>query len=330
MPIETELKIIENLKRLAEKLNKTPTKREYGKEYGNPGFERYGGYNAMVKKAGLFLNKKIKLSDEEILQIFKEYIEKNGIPTSYKFPKELPSIQLIFSRFGEYKNLLRKLGYDKYVKEYTRESVIKILQDGIDSGKIKAKYDLHKAGYPSLSTIYKLLKTNIWNEVLKIIDREQAEYMKTKTNNKVWKGRYNFTKEELKEKYITLSKQLSKEKRGASAIDIRKHLGFSENVFYTTFKIPLSELRIEWGYQPYAPQTKYTKEALINILIDYIKKNKRKLKIKEIHADKNLPGIKNFYREFKTRSFKDIYAEIEKMDCYPANEIKKNLKQKNN
>ena len=66
MSKETELKIIARLQTLAKKLGKTPTRREYITEYGNPEFKNYGGYNAMVIKSGLIVNHHVMLTDEEI------------------------------------------------------------------------------------------------------------------------------------------------------------------------------------------------------------------------------------------------------------------------
>ncbi|MBM6876394.1 hypothetical protein H6A04_12270, partial [Fusobacterium mortiferum] len=101
-----ERDIIKNIKVLAKELGKTPTKRDYLKKYGNPQFENIGGFSLMLEKVGYVRNKHNNLNDEDIKRIFKEYIKKNGVPISHKFPKTLPSYDLVCSRF---KSLLKKM-----------------------------------------------------------------------------------------------------------------------------------------------------------------------------------------------------------------------------
>ncbi len=172
---ELEIKeklIIKNIKILAKELRKTPTKREYLKKYGNPQFEDVGGFSLMLEKAGFVRNKYNNLSNEDIERVFKEYIKENGVPISHKFPKTLPSYDLVCSRFGSYKEFLNLLGYDTLEKSYTKDEVVKLLQKGIDSGVIKSIIDLSKENYPVPATIYKILNTKGWKDTLKLINRE--------------------------------------------------------------------------------------------------------------------------------------------------------------
>lgn len=300
-----EEKIIYRLKKLAKKLNKTPTKKEYILEYGNPGFEKFGGYTLMVKKAELRVNMHIQLSNEEIQIKFKEHIKKYGIPKATEIPKSLPSYDLIKSRFGNYKFFLQSIGYDTSFNSWDRNKIIKKLQEGIDSGEIKSREDLNKKGYPTMTTIREILKISTWKETLNIIDRKLISCYKSH-------DKYNFTEEELKKMYINLSEELGKRKRGASEKDIREHLGFNISVFQRVFKKEFVELKKEWGYTPRTSHVQYTSNELLEILKVKIKEKGRYLTLREIIIDKDLPAINTFYRIFNTKSFKKIYSLLNK------------------
>lgn len=302
-PESTELKIIKRLQELAKKLEKTPTRREYLAEYGNPEFKNYGGYNTMLVKAGLKVNMHIKLTDDEIKKRFVEYIEKNGVPISKKIPKELPSYDLICSRFGSYKSFLQSIGYDTLLNYWDRDKIIKTLQKGIDSGDIKSSEDLNKKGYPTLTTIREILKVSTWKQALKIADRELFSTHKSRK-------KYGFTKEELKEMYINLSNKMGKTIKGASKMDVRQELGFSVIVFERAFRKRFSDLKKEWGYEV-RKSTAYTQEEIFEILIDKIKKKGSYLTLREITVDKDLPSLVTFHRVFRTGSMKEIYKQLE-------------------
>lgn len=302
---ELEIKeklIIKNIKVLAKELGKTPTKREYLKKYGNPQFENVGGFSTILEKAGFVRNKYNNLSNEDIERVFKEYIKENGVPISHKFPKTLPSYDLVCSRFGSYKEFLNLLGYDTLEKSYTKDEIVKLLQNGIDNGEIRSSLDLCKSGYPVSSTIYKILEVSSWKEVLEVIGREL----------KCRKGisfKYNYTQDELKKMYLELSKKLNKNVRGASKYDIKEYLGITQDVFQRVFNKSFSELKKEWGFQVKGNNI-YTREMILEILQKKIEAKGSYLTLREIVADKDLPALTTIYRIFNTKSLKIIYSDI--------------------
>ena len=295
--------IIKNIKVLAKELGKTPTKRDYLKKYGNPQFENIGGFSLILEKAGFTRNKHNNLSNEDIKNIFIDYIKENGVPISHKFPKNLPSYDLICDRFGSYKKFLKLIGYDTLEKTYTKNEIIELLQTGIDRGDIKSVIDLAKNSYPVPATIYNILGVTGWKETLKLIDREL-------NSNYNISSKYNYTQEELKTKYFELSKKLSKNIRGASKYDVKEHLGITQDVFQRVFKKSFVELKKEWGFQARKRDSIYTKEIIIELLKNEIEKKGRELTIREIITNDNLPSITTIYRIFNTTSLKDIYSVI--------------------
>lgn len=299
-----ERDIIKNIKVLAKELGKTPTKRDYLRKYGNPQFENVGGFSLMLEKAGFIRNKHNNLSDEDIKRIFKEYIKKNGVPISHKFPKTLPSYDLICSRFRSYKKFLNLIGYDTLEKSYTKDEIVKLLKNGIDNGDIKSVVDLSKKCYPVPATIYKILGVASWKETLKLINREL-------NLNYVRSFKYNYTQEELRTMYFDLSKKLNKNVRGASKYDVKQHLGITQDVFQRVFNKAFKELKIEWGFQVRRNNI-YTREMILEILQNKIEAKGSYLTLREIVADNDLPSITTIYRIFNTKSLKNIYLLIEK------------------
>ena len=294
--------IIKNIKVLAKELGKTPTKRDYLKKYGNPQFENIGGFSLMLEKAGYVRNKHNNLTDEDIKKMFKKYIKENGVPISHKFPKSLPSYDLICKRFGSYKSFLNSIGYDSFEKIYTKDEIVKLLQNGIDNGDIRSIIDLSKKGYPVPATIYKILNTKGWKDTLKLINRElNSNYIKS--------SKYNYTQEELKTMYFELSKKLNKNIRGASKYDVKECLGITSDVFQRVFNKAFRELKIEWGFQTRRNNI-YTREMILEILRKKIEAKGRYLTLREIVADKDLPALTTIYRIFNTKSLKIIYSDI--------------------
>lgn len=295
--------IIKNIKVLAKELGKTPTKRDYLRKYGNPQFENVGGFSLMLEKAGFIRNKHNNLSDEDIKRIFKEYIKKNGVPISHKFPKTLPSYDLVCSRFRSYKSFLNSIGYDSFEKSYTKDKIIELLRKGIDRGDIKSVIDLAKKDFPVPATIYKILGVTGWKETLKLIDRElNSNYNRS--------SKYNYTQEELKTKYLELSKKLSKNIRGASKYDVKEHLGITQDVFQRVFNKAFTELKKEWGFQVRKRNSIYTQEMILELLRKKMKEKGRELTIREIISDDELPAMTTIYKIFNTTSLKDIYSVI--------------------
>lgn len=300
-----ENKIINNIKLLAKELGKTPTRKEYYNKYGNPQFENIGGFSLILEKAGFTRNKHTNLSKKDIKRIFKKYIKENGIPISHKFPKNLPSYDLICDRFGSYKSFLNSIGYDTLEKTYTKNEIIELLQAGIDRGDIKSVIDLAKNSYPVPGTIYKILKVSSWKETLKLIDRElNSNYNRS--------SKYNYTQKELKTMYLELSKKLNKNIRGASKYDVKEHLGITQDVFQRVFKKSFVELKKEWGFQARKRNSIYTQEMILELLRKKIKEKGRELTIREIISDDELPAMTTIYRIFNTTSLKKIYSLIEK------------------
>ena len=251
---------------------------------------------------------KIEFKTWAELARFFEYLDSiSDFSNNYKelFIKDLIedyADDLICKRFRTYKSFLNSIGYDGFEKNYTKDEIIELLQNGIDNGEIRSSLDLCKSGYPVSSTIYKILEVSSWKEVLEVIGREL----------KCRKGisfKYNYTQDELKKMYLELSKKLNKNVRGASKYDIKQHLGITQDVFQRVFNKAFKELKIEWGFQARRNNI-YTREMILEILQNKIEAKGSYLTLREIVADKDLPALTTIYRIFNTKSLKIIYSDI--------------------
>lgn len=307
-----EQTIIKQIRDLAEKLGKTPTRREYNKVY-RPAYnnKKFGSFSLIVEKAGLTSNR-FCLSDEEVKQKFKEYIEKNGIPAcrSVKI-KGLPSFDVVINRWGSYENFLKEIGYsgklNKFHKNYIRDEMIKFLQEKVDDGSFRCNKDLKtKKELPYIDTVCRILDCKSFEEVTKIIDREK--YFKINKKKEAYK--IEKTNEELISDYIKLSKKINKTVYGATRFDTVKYLGIY-STFYAMRFGSFSNFRKEAGFEKFKNiKPKFTKDEAVELLLEEIKNKGRFLKLREIEADAKLPSLTTLYCLFGTCKIKEIYEKI--------------------
>lgn len=300
--------IISKIKKLSQELNKTPTRKEYIEKYGNPSFRNYGGYNNMLKKAGFIPNRDLNFTKKDIKNKYKEYIKKTGkIPVITGIPKELPKYDLIKKFFKSYSDFIIELGYEPNIKKWStfnRNEMILFLQEKIDSGILRKSNDLKiNKHLPYIDSICKILDCKNWKEVLKIINRD-LPYAKSTNRIEVKE-----TNQELLEKFIKLSKKLNKLKYGATAEDIKLHLGYSSAVYTVRFG-SMTELKKIAGFTSRKTNPAYNVEEVSKILKNKIKSAGRELKIREIDADEELPSSQTLLRLFKTTSIKNIYKNL--------------------
>lgn len=103
--------ILKQIKELAAKLKKIPTKEDYEKKYGKiEEIEQYGGFLNLLELASPILEKR-EVSKTEVEDIYLKYIKENGIPSEKDLPKDLPQLKIIKKYFNTFKKLLAEIGY---------------------------------------------------------------------------------------------------------------------------------------------------------------------------------------------------------------------------
>lgn len=128
--------ILKQIKELAVKLKKIPTKEDYEKKYGKiEEIEQYGGFLNLLELASPILEKR-EVSKTEVEDIYLKYIKENGIPSEKDLPKDLPQLKIIKKYFNTFKKLLTEIGYVESRADFykmSQEELICFLQKSVDN-----------------------------------------------------------------------------------------------------------------------------------------------------------------------------------------------------
>ena len=238
---------------------------------------------------------------ESIEKEINNFIDKNG-----RFPKtrelwKIADHKTIEKLYGDIKNLYKLFtDYLNKKKElsYTKDRLIKYLQEKIDNKEITSTLFFARKENISLNVVFKKLGVKSWKEVLVLINRENL--IKENTENLK-------EKEKIIQFYKELSIKLCK-KNGASVEDIKEHSNYNTFTIASLFG-GMFGLRQASGF----PDV-YRKNE-----IDYIelKKEFKKLykeigevsevKLIKILKDRGMPSTNTIKRAFKVASLKDLY-----------------------
>ena len=245
------------------------------------------------------------LTKEEIEKEINTYIVKNK-----RFPKtrelwKIADHKTIKKIYGDMESLYKLFASCLNKKEelsYTRDRLIKYLQEKIDNKEITSTLFFAKKENISLNVVFKKLGVKSWRDVLILIDRESL--IKENTEN---------LKE--KEKIIKFYKELSIKlckKNGASVEDIKEHSSYNSFTITSLFG-GMFGLRKASGFPDVYKKNK----------IDYkkLKKDFKKLykdigktseiKLIKILREKEMPSINTIKRAFKVASLKELYELLE-------------------
>ena len=299
--------ILKQIKELATKLKKIPTKEEYEEKYGKiVGLRQYGGFSSLLELASPILEKK-EISKIEVEDSYLKYIKENGIPSEKDLPKALPQLKIIKKYFKNFKNLLTKIGYIESRAVFwkmSQEELISFLQKSVDSKVLKAPKDFNlNFNLPFWETVKSTLKCETFDEMADIIDRQELNEI-----------RYNkYTRKEVVMLYKRLSDKLGKMETGATIRDLELHHRLNSYYISELFG-GLNELRMALGYKVGEQEIKATvfnKEEIKKILKRKIKIRGRNLKIREIEEIPELPSLPTIYKIFEVNKIKDLYIAIE-------------------
>lgn len=299
--------ILKQIKELAVKLKKIPTKEDYEKKYGKiEEIEQYGGFLNLLELASPILEKR-EVSKTEVEDIYLKYIKENGIPSEKDLPKDLPQLKIIKKYFNTFKKLLTEIGYVESRADFykmSQEELICFLQKSVDNKVLKAPKDFNlNINLPFWETVKLILNCETFDEMADIIDRQEL--------NKI---RYNkYTRKEVVMLYKKLSDRLGKIETGATIRDLELHHRLNSYYISELFG-GLNELRMALGYKVGEQEIKATvfnKEEIKKILKRKIKIKGRNLKIREIEEISELPSLPTIYKIFEVNKIKDLYIAIE-------------------
>lgn len=278
--------IIDRIITLSKKLNKTPTKKEYVKEYNNTEFSRYfkGSYTEALEASGLKANYNKNLTKEQVLEKYRKYISVHGMNfSSRNIPKGLPGADVISKKlWNGWNDFLEELGQEKNVNLFhklSKEEMIKFLQEKIDLGIIKTSSDIYNnKDLPDIRSIRCVLKTDSLEEINKMLNRKLFNIKKKSEVTSIREK----TTEELLDEYIQLSKKLNKTINGASFVDIKRYTNYSPISFSRRF-VNMNKLRRAAGFEPLQNMDLYNREEVLETVYNIYKQNNfKKLKWREI------------------------------------------------
>lgn len=176
--------LIDMIKNLGVKLNKTPTLQDLKNEKDYPHIsvfrKRFGTWNDILELAGFKKNKIIKsYTDDELIELLQKLANELGrTPTKRDMNKSkgYPSYATYYYRFGNWNNALQKAGLEiNEVLEYTDDELINYLQKLHEKlGKVPTIYDMdNEKGFPYYSAY--LRRFDSWENALQ---KANIEYFK--------------------------------------------------------------------------------------------------------------------------------------------------------
>lgn len=158
-PISRE-DLLNELRRLADELGKTPTTREMDEEGAyceDPYRREFGTWNNAVREADLEPNVRMDIPKEEVLQDLKDFAEELGhVPTSVEMSERGPHSRKLYARkFGSWNNALQAAGFDIHVsRDLSREDLVEeIRRLAEELGRVPLRKDMTEQG-AYCSTVY--------------------------------------------------------------------------------------------------------------------------------------------------------------------------------
>ena len=252
------------------------------------------------------------MSNDELLEAFKEEYTRLNYPTMYKFDKnknkDFPCVNYLEKRFNlNWNSILEKCNFklhhinNKDI-EYYRE---KILQLAEQLGRTPTRLEVEK-NIGSVRVICKAFNVDTYNNVLEVLELEKnLNYGQ------------EFTKEELKAYYIDLSNKLV---YPATAEECGEKIYY----IYKEFNGSLTNIREECGYYKNynCRDLKYSSKELDKILINIYKKYKRIPTTKELETElkeNNYCSKGTLFIRYNTTKLEELFKKALEYNYFRSN-----------
>lgn len=297
---------------------RSPTKEDFNKDKNLPSPRTLEEclkiqWNKALKECGL---EQIKdktyykmLNNKDLLEKFREEYTRLNYCSRTEFEsnrnKSFPSLEYLEKRYKcKWNDLLRLAGIeekDLHAVDLTKEEYIKLLKDTVKELK-------HIPSIPEFESLTGRSATAMirrfnlkYNEIIKLADlqtdREKSEVKETD--------------EELLQMYINYCKKIGKM---ASEVDLNNSSNiYGAGVFTQRFG-GMRELKKLAGYEEtHGQYNKFSKQKIIDLLIEKYKQYGRTLTYREIKEDTDLPGVTTICRRFKVTKMEKVWQEIIKL-----------------
>lgn len=190
-----EEEMIKDIRRLEEKLGRTPTTRDVHEQgqYGvNSYYRTFGSWNDAIEKAELQPNSHYNISKEELIEDIKrtsEEFEKVVTKEEYRKRGEFGP-DVCSKKFGSWNKALRKAGYEPVMEKGIEKDklISEIIRLAEEIGKKPTSKDMEDKGEYSLKAY--TTHFGYWNDALEEAGFDPWNYdtMPSKTEHWAWKG----------------------------------------------------------------------------------------------------------------------------------------------
>ena len=280
--------LLEMLKEFTKKLGKTPIERDLRNDPSMPSGDtyerRFGSWNNALKAAGLQINN-TDYSDEELIEMLREFAEKLGKTPSIKDLRKdpsMPSAKAYRDHFGKWNNALKAAGLQINLTycDLTDEEMLEALRKLAEKlGKTPTHRDTKKESSMPSANAY-IQRFGTWNNALKLAGLQ------------VNKKHRHMTDEELLEALRKLAKKLGKTPRQQ---DLSKDSSMPSSATYIkrfggwNNAIRMAGLQINKNFSD---------KELLDMLRDFAKKLGKTPSLRNLEKDPSMPSAKTFTSHF--------------------------------
>ncbi|MGM8331805.1 hypothetical protein [Clostridium perfringens] len=252
------------------------------------------------------------MSNDELLEAFKEEYTRLNYPTMYAFNKDrnetFPCVNYLEKRFNlNWNDILEKCNFKlHYINnkdiEYYRKKILQLVEQ---LERTPTKLEIEK-NIGSVRAICKAFNVGTYNNVLEVLELE-----------KNLNSKQEFTKEELKVYYIDLSNKLG---YPATAEECGEKIYY----IYKEFNGSLTNIREECGYyKDYnCRDLKYSSKELDKILINIYKKYKRIPTTKELDKmlkENNYCSKGTLFIHYNTTKIEELFRKALEYNYFRSN-----------
>lgn len=304
------------IKNWAKEYGRSPSKEDFNKDESLPSSRTLEEslkipWNVALKELGLEQIKDrsyyLLMDKKELLNAFKDEYKRINPLTRMDFNKKrsenFPNVVYLEKKLElKWNEILHLCNFETTREYYTKEEYKKIIIDLSEKlQRTPSITDFENSGY-TLNSLLNKFDNKTYNEIIKSLALEINVVQNT----------YNFSKAELIELYIKLSKKLG---YAAKTTDIDKEKNLPSYSTFSYYFSNINELRRAAGLDEEKTRgCAYSKEKILKILCSIHKKYKRRLTTAELKKElkeNKFPSISTCYRYLNVTSIVAMWQVIE-------------------
>jgi sulfur relay (sulfurtransferase) DsrC/TusE family protein len=247
--------LLNYIKELYIKLERTPTKRDLEKYDAGTYKRHFGSWNNALIKAGFNINRKF-YTDEEILGWIRNFYNTHGYsPSQSDFIKQFKDTKLFRSRWDNWSNTLKEAGVPvrKQYPELSKEEMLdRLIEVSKKLGRAPKRLEFSKYGLPAPDTYLKKFNVKHLADIFDIAGAKNIFTIKR-----------NLEKEQLIKELKEVAEQLGHVPSSTEMERIAKYSSYSSAYVYKKVFGSWNNALIEAGFKPRPVQKAPTKEEIL-------------------------------------------------------------------